>query len=217
MVSLPGRPADAGSGTGLTGTWRGSSGRRVPAGVPLPAARGLLRPRLDTAPHVRPFQVEPFASLSEAVRSSVPRVFMNQEAAGSLAWRPRSRDVLQLGELVDGVDKLVELLGWTEELKDLVQRETGQVQAQSDTDPGCHPGPARPGRLLAWSVVPVTSGEGPREAAVEPAGQGGGTQGPLFPDVKQDGSSRPRREAELTGPAPRRAVLCVWDGARGRC
>ncbi|XP_036151491.1 NAD-dependent protein deacetylase sirtuin-3, mitochondrial isoform X5 [Myotis myotis] len=78
-------------------------------------------------------QVEPFASLSEAVRSSVPRVFMNQEAAGSLAWRPRSRDVLQLGELVDSVDKLVELLGWTEELKDLVQRETGQVQAQRVT------------------------------------------------------------------------------------
>ncbi|XP_070283368.1 NAD-dependent protein deacetylase sirtuin-3, mitochondrial isoform X3 [Myotis yumanensis] len=75
-------------------------------------------------------QVEPFASLSEAVRSSVPRVFMNQEAAGSLAWRPRSRDVLQLGELVDGVDKLVELLGWTEELKDLVQRETGQLSGR---------------------------------------------------------------------------------------
>ncbi|XP_059566513.1 NAD-dependent protein deacetylase sirtuin-3, mitochondrial isoform X1 [Myotis daubentonii] len=75
-------------------------------------------------------QVEPFASLSEAVRSSVPRVFMNQEAAGSLAWRPRSRDVLQLGELVDSVDKLVELLGWTEELKDLVQRETGQLSGR---------------------------------------------------------------------------------------
>lgn len=75
-------------------------------------------------------QVEPFASLSEAVRSSVPRVFMNQEAAGALAWRPRSRDVLQLGDLVDSVDRLVELLGWTEELKDLVQRETGQLSGQ---------------------------------------------------------------------------------------
>lgn len=71
--------------------------------------------------------MEPFASLSEAVRSSVPRVFMNQEAAGALAWRPRSRDVLQLGDLVDGVKMLAELLGWTEELKDLVQRETGKV------------------------------------------------------------------------------------------
>lgn len=96
------------------------------------------------------FQVEPFASLSEAVRSSVPRVFMNQEAAGALAWRPRSRDVLQLGELVDGVDRLVELLGWTEELKDLVQRETGQVQARRVTlTLAVSPGTAPPGRLLA--------------------------------------------------------------------
>ncbi|XP_036284385.1 NAD-dependent protein deacetylase sirtuin-3, mitochondrial isoform X1 [Pipistrellus kuhlii] len=75
-------------------------------------------------------QVEPFASLSEAVRSSVPRVFMNQEAAGSLAWHSRRKDVLQLGELVDSVDRLVALLGWTEELKDLVQRETGQLSGQ---------------------------------------------------------------------------------------
>ncbi|ELK26876.1 NAD-dependent deacetylase sirtuin-3, mitochondrial [Myotis davidii] len=122
-------------------------------------------------------QVEPFASLSEAVRSSVPRVFMNQEAAGSLAWRPRSRDVLQLGELVDGVDKLVELLGWTEELKDLVQRETGQVQAQSDTDPGCHPGPARTGRLLTPSAVPVTSGEGPEKQRRSPLARQAGPRG----------------------------------------
>lgn len=72
-------------------------------------------------------KVEPFASLSEAVRSSVPRVFMNREAVGPLAWHPRSRDVVQLGDLVDSVEKLVELLGWTEELKDLVQRETGKL------------------------------------------------------------------------------------------
>ncbi|XP_036136918.1 NAD-dependent protein deacetylase sirtuin-3, mitochondrial isoform X2 [Molossus molossus] len=75
-------------------------------------------------------QVEPFASLSEAVRSSVPRVFMNQEAVGPLSWRPRSRDVLQLGDLVDSVERLVELLGWSEELKDLVQRETGKLSGQ---------------------------------------------------------------------------------------
>ncbi|XP_036884372.1 NAD-dependent protein deacetylase sirtuin-3, mitochondrial isoform X1 [Sturnira hondurensis] len=70
-------------------------------------------------------KVEPFASLSEAVRSSVPRVFMNREAVDS--WRPRSRDVVQLGDLVDSVERLVELLGWTEELRDLVQRETEKL------------------------------------------------------------------------------------------
>ncbi|XP_037017225.2 NAD-dependent protein deacetylase sirtuin-3, mitochondrial isoform X2 [Artibeus jamaicensis] len=70
-------------------------------------------------------KVEPFASLSEAVRSSVPRVFMNRKAVESL--RPRSRDVVQLGDLVDSVERLVELLGWTEEMRDLVQRETSKL------------------------------------------------------------------------------------------
>lgn len=74
------------------------------------------------------FQVEPFASLSEAVRSSVPRLLMNRDMVGPLAWRPRSRDVVQLGDLVHSVERLVELLGWTEEMKDLVRRESGKVQ-----------------------------------------------------------------------------------------
>lgn len=73
------------------------------------------------------FQVEPFASLSEAVRKSVPRVLINRDVVGPLAWCPRSRDVVQLGDLVHSVEKLVELLGWTEEMKDLLQRETGKV------------------------------------------------------------------------------------------
>ncbi|XP_071077462.1 NAD-dependent protein deacetylase sirtuin-3, mitochondrial isoform X2 [Desmodus rotundus] len=72
-------------------------------------------------------KVEPFASLSEAVRSSVPRVLINREAVESWAWHPRSRDVVQLGDLVDSVERLVELLGWTEEMKDLVQRETAKL------------------------------------------------------------------------------------------
>ncbi|XP_042521482.1 NAD-dependent protein deacetylase sirtuin-3, mitochondrial isoform X3 [Dipodomys spectabilis] len=69
-------------------------------------------------------EVEPFASLSEAVRSSVPRLLINRELVGPFAWCPRSRDVAQLGDVVHSVEKLVDLLGWTEELKDLVQRET---------------------------------------------------------------------------------------------
>ncbi|XP_054432810.1 NAD-dependent protein deacetylase sirtuin-3, mitochondrial isoform X2 [Pteronotus mesoamericanus] len=75
-------------------------------------------------------KVEPFASLCEAVRSSVPRVLMNREAVESCAWRPRSRDVVQLGDLVDSVERLVALLGWTEEMKDLVQREAAKLSGQ---------------------------------------------------------------------------------------
>ncbi|XP_048216951.1 NAD-dependent protein deacetylase sirtuin-3, mitochondrial isoform X3 [Perognathus longimembris pacificus] len=72
-------------------------------------------------------EVEPFASLSEAVRSSVPRLLINRELVGPFAWRPRRRDVAQLGDVVHSVEKLVDLLGWTEELQDLVQRETRKV------------------------------------------------------------------------------------------
>lgn len=80
------------------------------------------------APHVWAiFQVEPFASLSEAVRSSVPRLLINRDLVGSLARHPRGRDVVQLGDVVHGVKRLVELLGWTEEMRDLIQRETGKV------------------------------------------------------------------------------------------
>ncbi|XP_006046968.3 NAD-dependent protein deacetylase sirtuin-3, mitochondrial isoform X1 [Bubalus bubalis] len=71
-------------------------------------------------------EVEPFASLSDAVRSSVPRLLINQDLVGSLARNPRGRDVAQLGDVVHGVKRLVELLGWTDDIQDLIQRETGK-------------------------------------------------------------------------------------------
>uniref|UniRef100_A0AC11BZU6 Sirtuin 3 n=1 Tax=Ovis aries TaxID=9940 RepID=A0AC11BZU6_SHEEP len=71
-------------------------------------------------------EVEPFASLSDAVRSSVPRLLINRDLVGSLARNPRGRDVVQLGDVVHGVKRLVELLGWTDDLQDLIQRETGK-------------------------------------------------------------------------------------------
>ncbi|XP_053418097.1 NAD-dependent protein deacetylase sirtuin-3, mitochondrial isoform X2 [Nycticebus coucang] len=75
-------------------------------------------------------EVEPFASLSEAVRSSVPRVLINRDLVGPLAWRPRSRDVAQLGDVVHSVERLVELLGWTEEMQDLVEQETRKLNGR---------------------------------------------------------------------------------------
>ncbi|XP_004999602.1 NAD-dependent protein deacetylase sirtuin-3, mitochondrial isoform X5 [Cavia porcellus] len=75
-------------------------------------------------------EVEPFASLSEAVGASVPRLLINRDLVGTFAWRPRSRDVVQLGDVVHSVERLVELLGWTKELQDLVQRETRKLDGQ---------------------------------------------------------------------------------------
>lgn len=72
-------------------------------------------------------EVEPFASLSQASRRSVPRVLINRELVGPFAWQPRHNDVVQLGDIISGVEILVKALGWTEEIEALLQRETAKV------------------------------------------------------------------------------------------
>ncbi|XP_051477867.1 NAD-dependent protein deacetylase sirtuin-3, mitochondrial isoform X1 [Apus apus] len=75
-------------------------------------------------------EVEPFASLAGAVRGSVPRVLLNRELVGPFAWHQRHRDVAQIGDVVSGVEKLVELLGWTEEMQTLMQKEKKKLDAK---------------------------------------------------------------------------------------
>lgn len=76
--------------------------------------------------------MEPFASLAGAVRSSVPRVLINRDLVGPFAWQQRYNDVAQLGDVVSGVEKLVELLDWTEELQTLIQKEKEKVGRGSE-------------------------------------------------------------------------------------
>ncbi|EGP86669.1 uncharacterized protein MYCGRDRAFT_100618 [Zymoseptoria tritici IPO323] len=59
--------------------------------------------------------VQPFASLPGMCRDDTPRVLINQERVGGLGGR--SDDVLILGDCDDGVRKLAEACGWTEELE----------------------------------------------------------------------------------------------------
>ncbi|XP_072129033.1 NAD-dependent protein deacetylase sirtuin-3, mitochondrial isoform X1 [Mobula birostris] len=69
-------------------------------------------------------EVEPFASLSEMVRNSVPRILINQDLVGSLTRNPlRSKDVVELGDVVRGVKRLSDLLGWTDQVNQLLSRE----------------------------------------------------------------------------------------------
>ncbi|NXI90627.1 SIR3 deacetylase, partial [Psophia crepitans] len=72
-------------------------------------------------------EVEPFASLAGAVRGSVPRVLINRDLVGPFAWQQRHNDIAQLGDVVSGVEKLVELLDWTEEMRTLMQKEKEKV------------------------------------------------------------------------------------------
>ncbi|XP_042616800.1 NAD-dependent protein deacetylase sirtuin-3-like isoform X3 [Cyprinus carpio] len=66
-------------------------------------------------------EVEPFASLAGAVRGSVSRLLINRDLVGPFAWgSQRLNDVAELGDVVSGVKKLVELLGWKQELEALM-------------------------------------------------------------------------------------------------
>ncbi|XP_056121742.1 NAD-dependent protein deacetylase sirtuin-3, mitochondrial isoform X1 [Rhinichthys klamathensis goyatoka] len=65
-------------------------------------------------------EVEPFASLAGAVRGSVSRLLINRDLVGPFSWGSRHTDVAELGDVVSGVKKLVELLGWKQELETLM-------------------------------------------------------------------------------------------------
>ncbi|XP_074740860.1 NAD-dependent protein deacetylase sirtuin-3, mitochondrial isoform X3 [Strix uralensis] len=77
-------------------------------------------------------EVEPFASLAGAVRSPVPRVLINRDLVGPFAWRQRRNDIAQLGDVVRGVERLVELLGWTGEMQALIRREEAKLDAKDN-------------------------------------------------------------------------------------
>lgn len=61
-------------------------------------------------------QVEPFAGIANAVDRSTPRLLVNREIVGPFSRRSgrRSNDVVQQGDVVEGVQKLVNLLGWSD-------------------------------------------------------------------------------------------------------
>ncbi|XP_047666588.1 NAD-dependent protein deacetylase sirtuin-3, mitochondrial isoform X3 [Tachysurus fulvidraco] len=69
-------------------------------------------------------EVEPFASLSGAVRGSVSRLLINRDLVGPFAWgSSRPSDVVELGDVVSGVRNLADALGWMPELETLMADE----------------------------------------------------------------------------------------------
>ncbi|XP_069079311.1 NAD-dependent protein deacetylase sirtuin-3, mitochondrial isoform X3 [Pleurodeles waltl] len=79
------------------------------------------------------FQVEPFASLASAIRGSIPRLLINRELVGPFAWpTPRHQDVAELGDVIQGVQRFVSLLGWTDQVLDLMQQDVKKVDQESE-------------------------------------------------------------------------------------
>jgi len=63
-------------------------------------------------------EVEPFAGIASAVDRYTPRLLVNREIVGpfSRLLERRSNDVVQKGDVVEGVKKLVNLLGWSDSM-----------------------------------------------------------------------------------------------------
>lgn len=67
-------------------------------------------------------QIEPFASLVNTVRSTVPRLLLNRHAVGSFENVPLRRgDYIELGDLEVTVRRFAEMLGWNDEIEELMR------------------------------------------------------------------------------------------------
>lgn len=73
-------------------------------------------------------QIEPFASLVNTVRSTVPRLLLNRHAVGPFEKVPLRRgDHMELGDLEHTVRRFAEMLGWNVEIEELMRsQETPQ-------------------------------------------------------------------------------------------
>ncbi|XP_054627821.1 NAD-dependent protein deacetylase sirtuin-3, mitochondrial isoform X2 [Dunckerocampus dactyliophorus] len=77
-------------------------------------------------------KVEPFASLAGAVRGSVPRLLINRDLVGPFALRNRRQcDAVLLGDVVSGIQILVDALGWTQELDALMAGATKKTETKT--------------------------------------------------------------------------------------
>lgn len=73
-------------------------------------------------------QIEPFASLVNTVRSTVPRLLLNRHAVGPFERVPLRRgDHMELGDLVATVRRFAEMLGWDSEIEELMSTQETQV------------------------------------------------------------------------------------------
>ncbi|KAF2966933.1 hypothetical protein GQX73_g6665 [Xylaria multiplex] len=72
--------------------------------------------------------VHPFAGLPRLARDGVPRLLFNMERVGDFGTR--ADDVLYLGECDDGIRKLVDELGWGDELEKMWVELVGKQEAE---------------------------------------------------------------------------------------
>ncbi|XP_075998369.1 NAD-dependent protein deacetylase sirtuin-3 isoform X2 [Genypterus blacodes] len=104
-------------------------------------------------------QIEPFASLVNTVRSTVPRLLLNRHAVGPFEKVPLRRcDHVELGDLEDTVRRFADMLGWNSEIEQLMMsRREESIPALVSS------GPAVSGQKLCQSESSGPGGRGASE------------------------------------------------------
>lgn len=84
----------------------------------------------EKKPNTNMFQIEPFASLVNTVRSTVPRLLLNRHAVGPFEKVPLRRgDHMELGDLEVTVRRFAEMLGWNIEIEELMRTQETLVSS----------------------------------------------------------------------------------------
>lgn len=123
--------------------------------------------------------VQPFASMVDRVPSSCPRLLINREKAtgggffssmfglgGGLKFNGTNegdRDVFWQGDCDDGCQRLADLLGYGEELKEMVQQGHEELDKKSKSAEGASLGIG--GVLASGNVVPEQTSSSPEQTA----------------------------------------------------
>ncbi|XP_056622160.1 NAD-dependent protein deacetylase sirtuin-3 [Triplophysa dalaica] len=82
-------------------------------------------------------KIEPFASLVNTVKSTVPRLLLNRDPVGPFERQPLKRgDYMELGDLVDSVRKFADILGWHSEIQHLMNCHENALFYKTDPNSG---------------------------------------------------------------------------------
>ncbi|KAJ8391991.1 hypothetical protein AAFF_G00083010 [Aldrovandia affinis] len=124
-------------------------------------------------------QIEPFASLVNTVRATVPRLLMNRDPVGPFQCTPLRRgDYMELGDLGSTVRRLAQILGWDGEVEDLIRAHKSEFIAQG---PG---------------IPPSISDQEIHQARADHSGGGGATDTRPISSEESDSSETDSRSTE---------------------
>ncbi|KAK7099529.1 uncharacterized protein [Littorina saxatilis] len=70
-------------------------------------------------------EVQPFAGIIDTVRFTVPRLLFNRTAVGPFKKQKRHKDFVAAGDLLEQVQEFAAMVGWTQDMVDLITRKEG--------------------------------------------------------------------------------------------